>query len=117
MIPFFQPLPIFKKRSVIFRKLKKHLRIFYIFLCITFLENCNQNEDCLNEGKCEDKFCSCNDGLTGDKCEIVTDCFVGKYKDCEKSGGKCKYEGSKAVCECFDNKILNDKENICQSKY
>lgn len=71
----------------------------------------------MNEGKCENKFCSCDDGLTGDKCEIVTDCTVGKYKDCEKSGGKCKYEGGKAVCECFDSKILNEEENICQGKH
>ncbi|GBN39395.1 hypothetical protein AVEN_154332-1 [Araneus ventricosus] len=83
-------------------------------------ETCNEDTECKYEGKCEmkvggNKFCSCKLGLTGDKCQTVFDCSPsGKYKGCENSGGKCKYDGSKAVCECSGNKKLDDKENVCK---
>ncbi|GBO05079.1 hypothetical protein AVEN_158827-2 [Araneus ventricosus] len=66
-------------------------------------ETCNDDTECKYEGKCErkiggNKFCSCNLGLTGDKCQTVFDCSPsGKYKGCENSGGKCKFDGSKAL--------------------
>ncbi|CAL1295965.1 unnamed protein product [Larinioides sclopetarius] len=83
-------------------------------------ETCTEESECKYGGKCEgkdggNKFCSCNLGLTGDKCETVFDCSsVGKYKDCKKSGGECKYDGSKAVCECSGKKKLHDKDNVCK---
>ncbi|GBL60081.1 hypothetical protein AVEN_179683-1, partial [Araneus ventricosus] len=80
---------------------------------------CNDDSDCKNGVKCEPKgekkFCSCKSGLIGDKCQIVVDCTAdGTYKGCEASGGKCSYDGDKAICTCSGNKKLDEKDKICK---
>ncbi|GFS46731.1 neurogenic locus Notch protein, partial [Nephila pilipes] len=83
-------------------------------------EMCNYDGDCVNGGKCIDfqkgKFCNCLQGLSGDKCEIVDDCYSGKYKNCRNGNGECKYNFDKmtAVCTCPGRKVYDLKENMCK---
>lgn len=92
-----------------------------------FLETCNDEQDCENEAKCTDraqnkkssKFCSCKRGTYGDKCEKVHDCLDGKYKNCESSGGTCKFgEDKELYCNCNDDaKKLDERLGYCRGNY
>ncbi|GIY98137.1 uncharacterized protein CEXT_19821 [Caerostris extrusa] len=81
---------------------------------------CTVDKDCNYGGTCgivvnDAKFCDCKPGLKGGKCDTIVDCD-GKYKNCTGEKGNCTYnvEEEEAVCECKDNKKLDDKENICK---
>ncbi|GIY11142.1 hemicentin-2 [Caerostris darwini] len=86
----------------------------------TCTEKCTDDGGCENGGSCkgkdDNKFCECGDELTGAKCEIVLKCTTGIYKNCKGDNGTCSYDVEKkaAKCECADDKILHDKENICK---
>ncbi|GFQ89769.1 neurogenic locus Notch protein [Trichonephila clavata] len=85
-------------------------------------ETCEYDSDCANGGRCEHfergKFCDCLSGTSGDRCETITDCEIGKYRDCRGHNGSCVFDVTKktAACECPEGKALHPTKNICREE-
>ncbi|GIY16941.1 uncharacterized protein CDAR_425031 [Caerostris darwini] len=88
-------------------------------VCKASLERCHDDEDCKNGGICvaegDHKFCQCQPGVVGDKCESIVDCERGKFKDCKDGKGRCIYDMEKkqSVCVCPRNMKLNSQGTFC----
>lgn len=85
-----------------------------------FIETCDpENTECKFDTLCEIQdghyFCTCPNGLAGDKCEHVIDCEDGKkYHNCTRAGGICKFSVDKAVCDCGKDKKFDTSLGICR---
>ncbi|GIY32203.1 uncharacterized protein CDAR_119661 [Caerostris darwini] len=87
-------------------------------------KSCGEHETCYFEDSV--KKCKCSEGYANDKgtCkrvvgykfETVVGCISGIYKDCRNNAGTCSFDlqTNAAVCECSDNKKLNDLKHICE---
>ncbi|GIY13387.1 uncharacterized protein CDAR_422613 [Caerostris darwini] len=80
---------------------------------------------CLNLGSCVKKgeagFCKCKPGMIGDRCETVTDCITGKYKNCNGERGTCFFDHRNGRATCICDSVAGHKtmkvhpyENICK---
>ncbi|GBN72771.1 hypothetical protein AVEN_21288-1, partial [Araneus ventricosus] len=84
-------------------------------------KTCNHNGDCANGGSCvqeeNGKFCICQPGVMGDRCETIEDCVGGKFRKCVGEFGTCKYNVTtkRAECTCAEGKKIHPAENICKA--
>ncbi|GIY61603.1 uncharacterized protein CEXT_539431, partial [Caerostris extrusa] len=80
---------------------------------------------CLNLGSCvkkgEANFCKCKPGIIGDRCETVTECITGKYKNCNGERGTCFFDHRNGRATCICDSVAGDKsmkvhpyENTCK---
>ncbi|GIZ01207.1 tenascin-X [Caerostris extrusa] len=89
-------------------------------ICKVSTESCREDSDCQNGGSCtavgESKFCQCQAGVIGDRCQTVVDCDSVNYKNCKGDNGTCFYDQQKktAVCNCRFNKTFDPSDGICK---
>ncbi|XP_035227037.1 neurogenic locus notch homolog protein 2-like isoform X2 [Stegodyphus dumicola] len=95
---------------------------YKVFNGIKCVEKCNSDGECQNGGKCtEDKFCSCEAGTSGEKCEIVDGCKEEFVRQCESGHGECKFDKNvleKVSCVCTESdKVFNGTKcvEMCNS--
>ncbi|KFM78683.1 Tenascin-X, partial [Stegodyphus mimosarum] len=85
---------------------------YKVFNGIKCIETCNSDDECQNGGKCtEGKFCLCEAGTSGEKCQIVDGCKEEFVRQCELGHGECKFDKNvleKVSCVCTESdKIFN----------
>ncbi|XP_054717786.1 neurogenic locus notch homolog protein 1-like isoform X2 [Uloborus diversus] len=74
-------------------------------------------KSCKNQGQCKERFCICNEGTSGDLCDIVDECSK-LNETCHNATAVCKYAADKpgkAACFCTeDDYTFDEAQSQCK---
>ncbi|GBO00296.1 hypothetical protein AVEN_72625-1, partial [Araneus ventricosus] len=74
-------------------------------------------EDCGKYGRCSRSFCSCVEGVSGGRCEIIDQCASGEVDCSGDPSATCSLGIDGAYCKCNKTyQLFDEKEKLCKGE-